>query len=40
VVERRVLTFKPATGLWNSSSECSFYLSNRPILASCTSESC
>ena len=33
-VERRVLTFKPATGLWNSSSECSFYLSNRPILAS------
>jgi hypothetical protein len=34
VVERRVLTFKPASGLWNSSSECSFYLSNRPILAS------
>ncbi len=32
-VERRVLTFKPATGLWDSSSECAFYLSNRPVLA-------
>jgi hypothetical protein len=32
-VERRVLTFKPATGLWNSSSECAFYLSNCPIPA-------
>jgi hypothetical protein len=32
-VERRVLTFKPAAGLWTPSSECAFYLSNRPILA-------
>jgi predicted transposase YbfD/YdcC len=32
-VERRVLTFKPATGPWESSSECAFYLSNRPVLA-------
>jgi hypothetical protein len=32
-VERRVLTFKPATGLWIPSFECAFYLSNRPILA-------
>jgi hypothetical protein len=32
-VERRVLTFKPATGLWHSSSECAFYLSNRPVRA-------
>jgi hypothetical protein len=32
-VERRVLTFKPATGLWTSSFECAFYLSNRPIRA-------
>jgi hypothetical protein len=32
-VERRILTFKPAIGLWNSSSECAFHLSNRPILA-------
>jgi hypothetical protein len=28
-----VLTFKPATGLWKSSSECAFYLSNRHIPA-------
>jgi hypothetical protein len=34
VFERHVLTFKPAAGLWNSSSECALYLSNRPILAS------
>jgi hypothetical protein len=32
-VERRILMFKPATGLWKSSSECAFYLSNRPVLA-------
>jgi hypothetical protein len=32
-VERRVLTFEPATGLWTSSFECAFYLSNRPIRA-------
>jgi hypothetical protein len=32
-VERCVLTFKPATGLWKSSSECSFWLSNRHVLA-------
>jgi DDE family transposase len=32
-VERRVFTFKPATGLWTSSRESAFYLSNRPILA-------
>jgi predicted transposase YbfD/YdcC len=32
-VERNVWTFQPATGLWKSSSETSFYLSNRPIEA-------
>jgi hypothetical protein len=32
-VERRVLTFKPATGLWKSSSERAFYLSNRHVPA-------
>ena len=32
-IERRVLTFHPATGLWNSSRETALYLSNRPILA-------
>jgi predicted transposase YbfD/YdcC len=32
-VERKVLTFQPATGLWKSSSESSFYLSNRPVRA-------
>ena len=32
-VERSVLTFQPATGLWKSSRESAFYLSNRPILA-------
>lgn len=32
-VERSVLTFQPATGLWKSSFETSFYLSNRPVLA-------
>ena len=30
-VERNVLTFQPATGLWKESRETSFYLSNRPI---------
>ena len=32
-IERSVLTFQPATGLWNSSRETALYLSNRPILA-------
>jgi hypothetical protein len=32
-VERRVLTFQPATGLWNASHETAFYLSNRAIHA-------
>jgi len=32
-IERRVLTFQPATGLWNSSRETALYLSNRPIRA-------
>lgn len=32
-IERRVLTFQPATGLWKTSFECAFYLSNRPVLA-------
>ena len=32
-VERRVLTFQPAKGLWNASRETAFYLSNRPIRA-------
>jgi hypothetical protein len=32
-IERRLLTFQPATGLWNSSRESAFYLSNRPVLA-------
>jgi len=32
-IERRVLTFQPATGLWSSSRETALYLSNRPILA-------
>jgi hypothetical protein len=30
-VERQVLTFQPATGLWKETIETSFYLSNRPI---------
>ena len=30
-VERIVLTFQPATGLWRRSCENSFYLSNRPL---------
>jgi hypothetical protein len=30
-VDRCVLTFQPATGLWKSSRETSYYLSNRPI---------
>jgi predicted transposase YbfD/YdcC len=30
-VERSVHTFQPATGLWKTSDETSFYLSNRPI---------
>ena len=30
-VERNVLTFQPATGLWKDLRETSFYLSNRPI---------
>jgi predicted transposase YbfD/YdcC len=32
-IERRVLTFQPATGLWNASNETALYLSNRPIRA-------
>jgi len=32
-IERRVLTFQPATGLWNASHETALYLSNRPIRA-------
>jgi predicted transposase YbfD/YdcC len=32
-VERKVLMFQPATGLWKSSFESSFYLSNRTVLA-------
>ncbi len=32
-IERSVLTFQPATGLWKSSLESAFYLSNRPVLA-------
>jgi hypothetical protein len=30
-VERTVHAFQPATGLWKTSAETSFYLSNRPI---------
>jgi hypothetical protein len=30
-IERCVLAFQPATGLWKSSRETSYYLSNRPI---------
>lgn len=30
-IERTVLAFQPATGLWKSSRETSHYLSNRPI---------
>jgi hypothetical protein len=32
-VERTVHTFQPATGLWKTSAETSFYLPNRPIVA-------
>ncbi len=32
-VERSTHVFQPATGLWKSSAETSFYLSNRPIEA-------
>ena len=32
-VERSVNAFQPATGLWKTSAETSFYLSNRPIAA-------
>jgi len=32
-VERRVLIFQPATGLWKELFETSFYLSNRPVKA-------
>ena len=32
-VERTVHAFQPATGLWKTSTETSFYLSNRPITA-------
>jgi hypothetical protein len=32
-VRRRVLTYQPATGLWKTSDETSFYLSNRPCKA-------
>ena len=34
-IDRRVLTFQPATGLWDASRETALYLSNRPIRA-CT----
>jgi len=30
-IDRFVLTFQPATGMWKSSRETSHYLSNRPI---------
>ncbi|MDR3414335.1 MAG: ISAs1 family transposase [Formivibrio sp.] len=30
-IERCVLAFQPTTGLWKSSRETSYYLSNRPI---------
>jgi predicted transposase YbfD/YdcC len=33
-VERLVQTFQPATGLWKTSTETAFYLSNRTIAAS------
>jgi hypothetical protein len=32
-VERCVLTFQPASGLWKTTTETSFYLSNNPIPA-------
>lgn len=32
-VERRVLTFQPATGQWKPAHETSYYLSNKPIEA-------
>ncbi len=32
-VERQVMTFQPATGLWKEAVETSFYLSNRPLRA-------
>jgi predicted transposase YbfD/YdcC len=32
-IERNVLTFRPATGLWDASRETALYLSNRPIHA-------
>ena len=32
-IERNVLTFRPATGLWDASHETALYLSNRPIRA-------
>ena len=32
-VQRMVHVFQPATGLWKTSAETSFYLSNRPITA-------
>ena len=32
-VERTVHAFQPATGLWKTSAETSFYLSSRPITA-------
>ena len=32
-VERNVLTFQPATGLWNESCENAFYLSSHPLSA-------
>lgn len=32
-IERSVLTFQPATGLWKTSLESAFYLSNRSVLA-------
>jgi hypothetical protein len=32
-IERNVLTFRPATGLWDASRETALYLSNRPRIA-------
>ena len=37
-VERTVHTFLPATGLWKTSNDTSFYLSSRPIEASCAAD--
>ena len=32
-IERMVHAFQPAAGLWKTSTETAFYLSNRPVLA-------